>query len=207
MIFGFIPSWELKDIMVFTEKGRKYIGELFYQNKKYLVYYISKIKKRVYVSQVIDDIEKAVDYKNIIIFVEDFRIVSKSNEHFMFGKDAMIIVKPKKEFFNKMREFQNKDVYEILEKVYRGKEILLSNWEKANYMTESKQYIIFMPFLDTEKLHKLNIYYKDNVSSKKTVDILTLKDNVSKINEILTKKTNIIEIDSLLGGISNVEKE
>lgn len=188
--------------MVFTDKGRKYIGELNYQNKKYIVYYISKVKQRVYISQIINDIEKAVDYKNVIIFVEDFRIVNKSNKHFMYGKDVMLIIKPKRENLDRMRLFQNKDVYEIIEKIYKGKEILLSNWEKADYMTNDKQYIILMPFIDTEKLHKLNAFYKDNKSSKRDIAILTLKENKHKINEILTNRTNIIEIDGLLGGIN-----
>ena len=157
MTFGFIPSWELKDNMVFTDKGRKYIGEMYYQNKKYIVYYISKTKQRIYISQTINDIDKAVDYKNIILFIEDFKIVNKSNKYFMYGKDIMLIIKPKNENLDKLRLFQNKDMYEIIEKVYKGKEILLSNWKKADYMTEDKQYIIFMPFLDTEKLHKIYI--------------------------------------------------
>ena len=78
----------------------------------------------------------------------------------------------------------------------------MSNWEKADYMTNDKQYIILMPFIDTEKLHKLNAFYKDNKSSKRDIAILTLKENKHKINEILTNRTNIIEIDGLLGGIN-----
>ena len=88
-------------------------------------------------------------------------------------------------------------------KIYKGKEILLSNWNKADFMTEDKKYIIFMPFIDTGKLHKLNIAYGDNKESKRNIDILTIKGNRSKINEMLVKSTNIIEIDKCLDKIRN----
>ena len=58
-----------------------------------------------------------------------------------------------------------------------------------------------MPFLDIDKLHRLNIFYKNNKEINREIDILTFKENTKKINEILTNRTNIIEIDNLLGGI------
>ena len=60
-----------------------------------------------------------------------------------------------------------------------------------------------MPFIDTGKLHKLNIVYGDNKESKRNIDILTLKGNRSKINEMLVKSTNIIEIDRYLYKVRN----
>ena len=68
-------------------------------------------------------------------------------------------------------------------------------------MTEDGKYIIVMPFIDTEKLHKLNIFYKNNQKINRKIDIITLKENKEKIEEILTNKTNIIEIDNWWGGI------
>ena len=67
-------------------------------------------------------------------------------------------------------------------------------------MTEDKQYIFLIPFIDTEKLHKLNIFYNNKISNRK-IDILTLKENKRKIEEILSNNTNIIELDNWLGGI------
>lgn len=116
----------------------------------------------------------------------------------MVGRDKTLILRPIKESLDKLRLFQNKDMYEIIEKIYKNKEILLSNWDKANYMTEDKRYIILMPFIDTVKLHKLNIFYKYNKNEKRKIDILTLKENKDKINEILINGTDIIEIDDLL---------
>lgn len=201
MIFGFIPSWELKDKMIFTDKGRKFIGKLKYINKDYIAYYIAKDKQTVYISQVINDIQKNIDYKNTIVFMENFKMLSKKNQYFIFGRESTLIVKPSRENLDNMRLFQKIDMYEIIKKIYVSKDILLSNWRKADYMTEDRQYIILMPFIDTEKLHKLNIFYKNNKEINRKIDILTLKENTGKINEILTNRTNIIEIDNLLGGI------
>lgn len=197
----FIPSWELKDKLVYTDKSRKYIGELQYKQKKYIAYYIEKNKKIVYVSQIVNDIQKATQYKHIIIFIENFSIVNKNRRFFILGKDDTLIIKPNEINLKMMRLFQRIDMYDVIEKIYNGKEILLSNWEKADYMTNDGQYIVLIPFLDTEKLHRLNIFYKNNKDVNRKIDILTLKENVKKINEILTNRTNTIEIDSLLGGI------
>ena len=198
---NFIASWELKDKSAFTEAGRKFIGELKYQNKNYLTYYISKNKGTVYIKQIINDIQKAVNYKNILVFMENLKPISKSNKYFIFGKENTLIVNVSKENLDKIRLFQKMDLYEIIKRIYKEKEVLLSNWNKADYMTEDKEYIILMPFLNTEKLHNLNIFYKNNQEIKRKIDILTLKENREKINEILTNRTNIIDIDYLLGGI------
>ena len=64
-----------------------------------------------------------------------------------------------------------------------------------------------MPFIDTEKLHKLNIFYNNNKNTNRKIDIITLRENKEKIDEILTNRTNIIEIDNLLGGIDGESKK
>ena len=197
----FIASWELKDKSAFTEVGRKFIGEMHYQNRDYLSYYISNNKGIVYIKQIINDIQKAVNYKNILVFVENFKAISKSNRYFIFGKENTLIINANKDNLDRIRLFQNVDLYEIIKQIYKEKEVLLSDWKRADYMTESKNYIILMPFLNTEKLHNLNIFYKNNKDTRRKIDILTLKENKEKINEILTNRTNIIDIDNLLGGI------
>ena len=105
-----------------------------------------------------------------------------------------------------MRKLNDIDPYQIIKLIYHNKEILLSNWTNADYMTEENDYILWMPFIDIEKLHSLNISFKNNQMKNKKIDILTLKDNKEKINEILINKSNIIEIDNWLGG-SNENKQ
>ena len=153
------------------------------------------------------DIQKTIEYKNAIVFLEDIKMLNKSNQYFMFGKESTIIIKASKENLEKMRYFQEIDLYEILKQIYKGQEVLLSNWVKADYMTQDREYIILMPFIDTEKLHKLNIFYNNNKNTNRKIDIITLRENKEKIDEILTNRTNIIEIDNLLGGIDGESKK
>lgn len=196
---NFVASWNLKDGSIFTQTSRKYLGKLTYQGKESITYYISKDKQISYISQIINDIQKIIDYKNIIIFIENMKIVN--NKRFIFGKESTLIVKPTNQNISIMRNLDEIDFYLIIKQIYQNTEILLSNWKKAEYMTEDRIYIIVMPFIDTEKLHRLNIFYKNNQKADRKIDIITLKENKEKIDEILTNKTNIIEIDKWLGGI------
>ena len=197
----FIASWNLKDSNVFTQTSRKYLGKLRYQGKDRIVYYISRDKQIVYISQIVNDIQKITDYKDIIIFIEDMKIVN-DNKSFIFGKESTVIVNPTIHNLSIMRKLEELDIYQIIKQIYDNTEILLSNWKKADYMTEDRRYIILMPFIDTEKLHKLNLFYKNNQKINRKIDIITLKENKEKIEDILTNKTNIIEIDNWLGGIN-----
>lgn len=201
----FIASWNLKDNNVYTQTSRKYLGKLTYQLKDRMVYYISKDKQITYISQIINDIQKLIEYKDIIIFIENIRILN-NDKSFVFGKETTLIINPTIHNLSIMRELEKIDIYQIVKQIYNDKEILLSNWKKADYMTEDRKYIILMPFIDTEKLHKLNLFYKNNQKINRKIDIITLKENKEIIEDILTNKSNIIEIDNWLGGI-NEDKE
>lgn len=196
----FVASWDLKDSSIFTQKSRKYIGKLTYKGKDRIAYYISKEKQVAYISQTINDIQKIMNYNCIIVFVEDMEILN-NNQKFVFGKESTLIIKPIPQNLEIMRKLERIEPYQIIKLIYKNIEILLSNWKKADYMTEDRNYIIWMPFIDTEKLQGLNTFYKNNQKTSRKIDIITLKDNKEKINEILTNKANIIEIDNWLGGI------
>ena len=60
----FVASWNLKDRAMLTQTSRKYLGKLKYQQKDNIVYYISKNKQIVYISQIINDIQKIVSWIN-----------------------------------------------------------------------------------------------------------------------------------------------
>lgn len=203
----FIPSWEIKEQDIFTETARKYIGKMVYNGKNTIAYYIAQDKKIVYIKQVINDIQKIIDCDNIIIFMENLDVLNKYNKYFIFGKESTVIIKPSNINLGRMREFQNIDFYQVLTQIYKDKEIFLSNWKKADYMTDEKDYIFLMPFIDTEKLHRLNIFYQNNRNTNRKIDIITLRENKEKIQEILINSTNIIELDNWLGGVEEKCKE
>jgi len=194
----FIPSWELKDKRVYTDLGRKYIGELKCMGKKYIAYYISDRNNPIYARQIVTDIDKMFSYDNVIVFIEDFNMINKGNKYFMLGKNSVELIRPSEENLELMRLFESIDLYEVLKMIYKGKEILLSDWDKADYMTEESLYIFLIPFIDTVKLHKLNVFYKSNKSPSKRIDIVTLKENTDIIDKVLKCKTNIVELDEWL---------
>lgn len=202
----FVASWDLKDSNIYTQTSRKYLGKIKYQNKESLVYYISKEKQISYISQTINDIQKIMNYKNILIFIEDMNIFNEK-QRFVFGKDSTLLINPTKFNLNLLKKLEKVDFYEIVKKIYSNKEILLSNWIKAEYMTNNREYIVVMPFIDTEKLNKLGMFYKNNPNVNRKIDIITLKENKEKICEILTNKVNIVELDNWLGGIIDGKRE
>lgn len=202
----FVASWDLKDSSIYTQTSRKYLGKLKYLDKESIVYYISKDKQISYISQTINDIQKIMNYKNILIFIENINILNEKQK-FVFGKDSTIVINPTKFNLNILKEFEKVDFYEIVKKIYSNREILLSNWIKAEYMTEDRKYIVVMPFIDTEKLNKLRMFYKNNPNVNRKIDIITLKENKEKICEILTNKVNIIELDNWLGGMIDGKRE
>ena len=192
----------MKTNNIFTETSRKYIGKMNFLGMDRIVYYIANHKTNTYISQVVNDIQKIIKYDNIIIFMEDFNFINEKSK-FYFGKDSTLIIKPTNKNLDIMKKLKEIDFYEIVKQIYSNKEILLSNWKRANYMTTDKRYVIVMPFLDTERLRGLNIFYRNNQKGNRKIDIITLKENKEKINEILIKNTNIIEIDNWLGGFDN----
>lgn len=202
----FVASWDLKDSNIYTQTSRKYLGKIKYHNKESLVYYISKEKQISYISQTINDIQKIMNYKNILIFIENMNILNEK-QRFVFGKDSTLIINPTKFNLNLLKKLEKVDLYEIVKKIYSNKEILLSNWIKAEYMTNNREYIVVMPFIDTEKLNKLGMFYKNNPNVNRKIDIITLKENKEKICEILTNKVNIVELDNWLGGIMDGKRE
>jgi hypothetical protein len=202
----FIASWNLKDNNIYTETSRKYIGKMIFQGKETIVYYISKDRDITYTSQIVNDVQKIINYDNIIIFMENTNYINEK-QRFVFGKESTLIIKPTNENFKFMKILENIDYYKVIQKIYINTEILLSNWKKANYMTEDRRYIIIMPFVDTEKLHGLNVFYKNNQNTDRKINIITLRENKEKINEILTNRTDIIEMDNWLGGIDEEESK
>lgn len=201
----FIPSWELKENQIYTDSGRKYIGELKYMRKKYIVYYISYRNEPIYAKQIVTDINKMFSYDDVIVFLEDFSLLNKRNKYFMFGKESVELIIPSEENLEMMKLLENIDCYDILKSIYKDNEILLSNWDKADYKLDNGLYIVFMPFINTEKLHALNIFYGEDKKQEREIVILTLQENIKKINEILVKKTNIVAIDEVIENITNIE--
>lgn len=197
----FIPSWDIKEKDKYTETARRYIGKMIIKNKEYLVYYISSKKQHIYIKQLIFDINKSVNYQEVIIFVDSFDVLCKKYYNLCFGKTNTFIILNTD--YNKqiIKEYNSIDIHELLENMY-DQEIYISDWDKADYLLENNTYIVFMPYINTEKIERINWYYNENTESKRKIEIITLEQNKSKIESIIDKKCNITSFDkNLLGGL------
>ncbi len=65
-------------------------------------------------------------------------------------------------------------------------------------LSDDEVYIVVIPFIDTKKLHRLNIFYNSNKIIDGRIDIVTLKENRKKINEIINEKISIVEVNKIL---------
>ena len=202
----FYPSWELKEKERFTENARKYLGIIKYNSEDYYIYYISKSKVHVYIKQIMFDIKKLNDNANVIIILDDYRLINKNYSYLSFNNKNTYIVLNKNENRDFVRNYNDFDFYSILEKTYKS-EILMSSWMYADYMVDNIN-ILKMMFLNTQTLRNLNWYYTENEYNYKKLDIFTLNENKEIINELLNNKCNIITFNTedLLGG-KNIEFE
>ena len=150
--------------------------------------------------QLLFDVNKAVNCNDIIIFVEKFDVINKRYSNLSFGKDNTYIILNNKENKEILRKINNINVHDLVENLYE-KEILISDWDKADYLLEDERYILYMPFFNSEKIAKIYWYYQENTESNRKLEILTLEQNKGKIQEILENKCNIRIFDKdLLGG-------
>ena len=196
----FIPSWEIKEKDKFTETARRYIGKIIMDDKEYLAYYISSEKEHVYIKQLLFDVNKAVNYDEIIIFVEKLDVINTKYSNLSFGKQNTYVIQNTRVNKEILKKINDVNVHDLLENLYE-KEILISDWDKADYMLEDGRYILYVPFINSEKIAKLDWYYQENIESNKKLEILTLEENKEKIQEILKGKCKIKTIDKdLLGG-------
>lgn len=150
----FEPSWLIKEKDIYTETARRYIGKIIIEGIEYLSYYISKKKEDIYIKQLLFDINKSFNYENIIIFVEGLDVINSKYSNLSFGKEKTIVIL--NDNYNKelIKKYTDINWHEVLEEIYK-KEILISDWDKADYLLDENKYIIEMLFINTEKIEKL----------------------------------------------------
>lgn len=202
----FIPSWDIKERDKFTETARKYIGKMLIDSKEYLTYYITAKKEHIYIKQLIFDINKTINSQNIIIFTEDFDVINKKYNNFVLGKENTFVIPNNKENKELLKRYEEIDLHEQLEYIY-GEELLISNWNNADYLLEDNTYIVSMPFINTERIARINWFFEENTEIQRKVEIVTLEENKSKIRELVVDKCKIRTFDKdLLGGLSETQE-
>lgn len=188
----FIPSWDLKEKYKYTDIARRYIGKLKLNDVDYLVYYISEKKQHVYIQQLIYDIHKTVNYNNIIVFVDSYDICNSKYSNFSFGKKNTFVIQNIQNNRNLLKEIENINYHEVLEELY-DEEILISDWDKADYMLDNGTYIVNMPFINAERISRLNWFFSEN-KSEKIVYIVTYERNKEQIKKMITNKNCFVSL-------------
>lgn len=206
----FKPSWQIKEKEIYTDTARKYQGEMAINNKKYLVYYISDKKEDKYINQLLYDINKVMEHNEIIIFVDNLEKLKEKNKQLVFGKNHTYIIVNSKENRELIKKYDNIDFYDLVKKLYgEEKQILISDWNIADYLLDENQYILNMLFIDTEKLNQLRWFFQENSNTTKQINIITLDENVEFIKRLAPDNSKIISlsIENLLKGVESGQME
>lgn len=206
----FIPSWEMKERDIYTDVGRKYLGELGLGIYKYLVYAISDKKDDTYIHQLFYDINKVIEYNRVIIFVDSLEKLEDEYESLSLKKEHIYIIKNSAENRDFLKQFDYIDYYELLTNIYgKDKQVLFSDWQLADYYLDDNTYVLNMLFLDIERINELKWFYQENVKSKKRINIITLKENEEIISKLAPINSRVIgvERDYFLKGAEVEEME
>ena len=198
----FIPSFLMKDKEMFTITSRKFIGILNINGIKYLTYHISKNHDKRYVASVIYDIQKERKYKNIIVFVDNVKMINRND--FAFGNNQVLIIEDTEENREKLKFLNNIDWHKALNNIYKNK-VYLSEYNFCDYTDYKNRYISTFYFFDSEKINRLKYFLRENKS--KTADIICdvkIKDEIKKelpncnyidinLEEYVDKEINVYE--------------
>lgn len=163
----FIPSFDIKDKKCFTITSRRFIGILNINGIEYLTYFITEDHDRKYIKSVIYDIQKEMNYKNIIVLVND---ISRINiDEFIFGTNQVLVIEDTLENIEKLKYLNSVDWNKILEENYKNK-IFLSEYNFCDYTDYKNKYISTFYFLDTEKINRIKYFLSEN--KNRNIDII-----------------------------------
>ena len=192
----FIPSWNMKEKDIYTDTARKYLGKMITNQNTYLIYAISDKKDKKYIHQLFYDINKILDHKQIIIFVDSIEKLEDEYQYMSFKKEHTYIIINSKENRDVISKYKYIDFYELVKKIMgEEKQILFSDWELADYVFEKNLYILNMLFLDVEKINEIRWFYHENKNTKKTIKILTLKENEETIKKLIPENSEVVGIN------------
>lgn len=158
----FIPSFAIKDKMVFTTTGRRFIGIFDINGFEYLAYQILKENDSKYIESVAYDIQKEMKYKNIILLVND---INRINLHdFAFGLNRILVIEDNENNREKLKYLHSIRWKAIIDKCYKG--AYLSEYSFCEYTNNKDKFINTFYFVDTEKITRFKYFMRENFTKK-----------------------------------------
>lgn len=67
--------------------------------------------------------------------------MNKRNKYFTISGKFIQVINPTDDNLELIKDIKDIDIYDVVKEIYKGKEIQLSNWNKADFITEDKKYI------------------------------------------------------------------
>ena len=213
---GYVKRY--KNYIVLDKKGRKELNKIGFD-------YIKNIKNEAYMERLRNIASIAtLSINSNIKFIPSWDIKEKDKytetarryigkliiedreylTYYISDKKEHIYIKQLLFDANKalLREMNSINIHDLLESLYE-KEVLISDWDKADYLLEDGRYIIYMPFINTEKITSINWYYLENSESNRKLEIVTLEENEKAIQGIVNNKCQIKSFNkNWLGGIN-----
>lgn len=163
----FTPSFSIKDKQVFTLTARRYIGILDINGIEYLSYQIREEHDEKYIKSVIYDIQKEINYKNIIILVNDIKRININD--FCFGINQVMVIQDTEENREKLKYLNSVNWHKLINKIYRNR-AHLSEYSFCDYTDYKSKYISYFYFLDAEKINRIKYFLREN--KNKNADII-----------------------------------
>lgn len=172
----FYPSWEVKG-NGYTTWQRKFIGEMKYQNKIYLVYFVKNDNFNFRMT--ILDANKDYLYDNIILFLEDYSII-KDQDVLMFpNKDEKLIISI--DNIDKLIKTLELNKTEIINQIYSN--IYNSYYSFCECKTNNRN-IVFMPIINIDLINSMN-------SDIDKYEIITYKENIDIIKKLIREENDV----------------
>lgn len=189
----FTPSFSIKNKECFTITGRRFIGILKINGYSYLTYYISYKNDNRYIASVMYDIEREMEYSNIIVLVDDINRIDILK--FATGHNRALVIEDNEENREKLKYLNRINWYKVIKKNFK-EDLVLSKYNFCDYTDDKSKYISYFQFVDVEKICRIKSFLQENGNEKyKTATIFCGKD----IENILRRKlpnAEYIVIDS-----------
>ncbi|MBE5812968.1 MAG: type IV secretory system conjugative DNA transfer family protein [Clostridiales bacterium] len=157
---SFKLSWEMKGNN-YTDWNRRFIGEIKLRDDKYLIYYAKSDSK--YIRQLHFDINKDLEYQNVLVVVDNLNVIDKQNQFVFPNKVSCILIH--RDRINTLGVFNKTCIKDEIERIY-GKPAKNSDINLAEYKINDTN-IVYMPYIDTHKIVAINNFYSLGMTDSK----------------------------------------
>lgn len=189
----FTPSFSIKDKECFTITGRRFIGTLYINGYKYLVYYISENNDKKYITSVIYDIEREMNFGNIIVFVNDINRIHM--EDFATGHNSTLVIEDNEENREKLKYLNRINWYKVIKKYFK-ENLSLSEYDFCDYTDYKSKYISYFQVIDVEKIWRIKSFLQENGNGKYKTATIICNNEIENILRRELPNAEYIVIDS-----------